>query len=102
MLFFSIMMANNAFSLDSPANYVSGLMRLFQLTQLLDEHTKASCTSPISATYAALPGEQRNALEVKFKRISEFFARVVLTFVIRDLSLLLDKYAKTCEKWLAA
>ena len=45
--------------------------------------------------------EQRTALEIKYKRISEFFASVVLTFVIRDLSLLLDKYAKKCEKWLA-
>jgi hypothetical protein len=40
-------------------------------------------------------------MEMKLKRCSEFFASVVLTFVIRDLSQLLDKYAKKCEKWLA-
>jgi len=43
----------------------------------------------------------RAAAEIKLKRSSEFFASVVLTFVIRDLSQLLDKYAKKCEKWLA-
>jgi len=43
----------------------------------------------------------RGSAEQKLKRFSEFFASVVLTFVIRDLSQLLDKYVKKCEKWLA-
>jgi len=43
----------------------------------------------------------RGSAEHKLKRFSEFFATVVLTFVIRDLSQLLDKYVKKCEKWLA-
>lgn len=91
----------NGKNLDSPAAYVSGLNRLFMIAQLIDEHTKALLSQPIAATYAAFPLDLRVAAEVKLKRASEFFASVVLTFVIRDLAQLLDKYAKKCEKWLA-
>jgi hypothetical protein len=31
---------------------------------------------------------------------SEFFATVVLTFVVRDLGLLMDKFVKKTERWL--
>jgi hypothetical protein len=51
--------------------------------------------------YSALPLDIRQALELRLKRSSEFFASVVLTFVVRDLSQLLDKYVKKGEKWLA-
>ncbi|KAG6868325.1 hypothetical protein C0993_004934 [Termitomyces sp. T159_Od127] len=86
---------------DSPFNYVRNLERLFQHTQLLDEHTKAILTQPTVPAYAAFPPELRTSTEQRLKRASEFFSSVVLTFVIRDLSQLLDKYAKQCEKWLA-
>lgn len=86
-------------NLDSPTAYTQGLCRLFSQAQLLDEHTKAIMSQ--APTYAALPADIRTALDFKLKHASDFFARVVLTFVIRDLSLLLDKYAKKCEKWLA-
>jgi hypothetical protein len=69
--------------------------------QLLDEHTRAILSHPTAPAYAAFPLDVRGFAEQKLKRISEFFARVVLTFVIRDLSQLLDKYVKKCEKWLA-
>ena len=88
-------------SLDSPAAYVAGLGRLFAHTQLLDEHSKALLSQPVAPIYTAFPADLRTAAEVKLKRASEFFASVVLTFVIRDLAQLLDKYAKKCEKWLA-
>ncbi|KAI5123601.1 hypothetical protein M0805_003417 [Coniferiporia weirii] len=91
----------NGKNLDSPMLYVQGLQKLFQLTQLLDEHTMALNTHPIAPVYAALDTDLRSTLELKLKRSSEFFASVVLTFVIRDLSQLLDKYAKKGEKWLA-
>ena len=87
-------------SLDSPAAYVQGLKKLFQLAQLLDEHTRAVTSHPMSQSYAAFPVDIRASAEQKSKRFSEFFASVVLTFVIRDLSQLLDKYVKKCEKWL--
>lgn len=89
------------YSLDSPAAYVAGLTRLFLHAQLLDEHTRALAAQPVAPSYAAFPLEVRQTVEAKLKRSSEFFASVVLTFVIRDLSQLLDKYAKKCEKWLA-
>ncbi|KAG7099421.1 hypothetical protein E1B28_001273 [Marasmius oreades] len=88
-------------SLDSPAGYVQGLRKLFSHAQLLDEHTKAVSSQPVAASYSGLPVDIRSAADIKLKRASEFFASVVLTFVIRDLSQLLDKYAKKCEKWLA-
>jgi hypothetical protein len=88
-------------SLDSPAAYVQGLTKLFSHAQLLDEHTKALLSHPIAPAYAAFPMDVRTSMEMKLKRCSEFFASVVLTFVVRDLSQLLDKYAKKCEKWLA-
>ncbi|KDQ63840.1 hypothetical protein JAAARDRAFT_29888 [Jaapia argillacea MUCL 33604] len=91
----------NGKNLDSPTTYVQGLNRLFTYAQLLDEHTKAALCTPMAPTYAALPMDIRMALDIKLRHSSEFFARVVLTFVVRDLSLLLDKYAKKCEKWLA-
>lgn len=90
-----------ASSLDSPAAYVAGLNRLFKVAQLLDDHTKAIVGQPVAHVYAGLPADLRASVEAKLKHLSEFFASVVLTFVIRDLSLLLNKFAKSCEKWLA-
>jgi hypothetical protein len=87
--------------LDSPAAYVQGLRKLFSHAQLLDEHAKAVTSQPVAPAYASFPVDIRTVVEIKLKRSSEFFASVVLTFVIRDLSQLLDKYAKKCEKWMA-
>ena len=92
---------NFLLSLDSPATYVQALSRLFLSAQLLDEHCKAITMQPLAPTYAALPTEVRVGIEIKLRRTSEFFASVVLTFVVRDLAQLLDKYVKRCEKWLA-
>ncbi|KZT06803.1 uncharacterized protein LAESUDRAFT_812489 [Laetiporus sulphureus 93-53] len=91
----------NGKNLDSPAVYVQGLSKLFQQAQLLDEHTKAALSVPPAPLYMGFPIEVRTALEFKLRHASEFFAKVVLTFVIRDMALLLDKYVKKCEKWLA-
>lgn len=88
-------------SLDSPATYVQGLAKLFGRAQFLDDHTKALLMQPLPPAYSPIPAETRASIETRMKRASEFFATVVLTFVIRDLSQLLDKYAKKCEKWLA-
>ncbi|KIM48013.1 hypothetical protein M413DRAFT_61503 [Hebeloma cylindrosporum] len=91
----------NGKNLDSPAAYVQGLKKLFSFAQLLDEHTRAILSQPVAPAYSAFPMDIRGSAEHKLKRFSEFFATVVLTFVIRDLSQLLDKYVKKCEKWLA-
>ena len=61
----------------------------------------SSAAWPAAPLYAAFPADIRAALENKLRHASEFFAKVVLTFVIRDMALLLDKYVKKCEKWLA-
>ncbi|KAL1762477.1 hypothetical protein FB107DRAFT_253680 [Schizophyllum commune] len=93
-------LTNNGKTLDSPAAYVQGLRKLFLHVQLLDEHTKAVKAHPVAPAYAAFPIDMRASIEAKLKRCSEFFATVILTFVIRDLAQLLDKYVKRCEKWL--
>lgn len=80
--------------------YVQGLIKLFNQAQILDEHTKAVSSQPLAPLYVAFPPDIRAGLELKLRRASEFFAKVVLTFVIRDMALLLDKYVKKCEKWL--
>ena len=74
------------------------LRKIFHDVQLLDEHTKAVFAQPIAPAYAAFSIEFRTLAEQKLRRASEFFASVVLAFVIRDLALLLDKYVKKCEK----
>ncbi|KAF9243932.1 hypothetical protein BU15DRAFT_86348 [Melanogaster broomeanus] len=79
-------------NLDSPAAYVAGLSRLFMHAQLLDEHSKALLSQPTAPIYAAFPTDLRTAAEVKLRRASEFFASVVLTFVIRDLAQLLGQW----------
>ncbi|KAI0304638.1 hypothetical protein BC826DRAFT_902214 [Russula brevipes] len=91
----------NQKNLDSPASYVQGLSRLFTQAQLLDEHSRAISMQPAAPAYASLTPDLRSALESKLRRSSEFFATVVLTFVVRDMAQLLDKYVKKCEKWLA-
>ncbi|KAI0274903.1 hypothetical protein BC834DRAFT_850194 [Gloeopeniophorella convolvens] len=90
----------NQKNLDSPASYVQGLSRLFVQAQLLDEHSRAISMQPPAPAYVGLAPELRAALESKLRRSSEFFATVVLTFVIRDMAQLLDKYVKKCERWL--
>ncbi len=87
--------------MDSPALYVQGISKLFQAVQVLDEHTKAAGPQGMAPLYTAFPLDVRAALDMKLRHASEFFAKVVLTFVIRDMALLLDKYVKKCEKWLA-
>lgn len=51
-------------------------------------------------SYASMPIDIRSQIEARLKRTSEFFCSVVIAFVIQDLGLLLDKYAKKGEKWL--
>ena len=88
--------------MDSPSTYVNGLARLFQAAQLLDEHTKALSAPPGSSStiYGSIPPELRASVETRLKRSSEFFATVVLTFVVRDMGILLDKYAKRGQRYL--
>lgn len=96
------------YSLDTPATYVDGLARLFVRAQVLDKHLQSllrAQSSPTSSemseikgmgshvtgSYAILSPELRGNIEAKLKRSSDFFANVVLCFVLRDLGILIDK-----------
>ena len=76
------------------------LIKFFGQAQVLDDHTKALISSPVGAAYARLPLGARTRMEMSLKNISDLFARIVLTFVFQDLSVLLVKYGKTCNQWL--
>jgi len=86
---------------DSPTVYTAGLSKLLHQAQMFDEHVKAFSNSFTPTPYSTLPPDIRHQIELRLKRSSEFFASVVLTWVVRDLGLLLDKYVKKGEKWLA-
>ncbi|KAG8806451.1 hypothetical protein FRC17_004987 [Serendipita sp. 399] len=85
---------------DSPITYSNLLSRLFTQVHLLEEHTRALHLAPHPPAYDALQLEARTRVEVALKNISELFAKVVLTFVFRDLGVMLDKYHKTCDRWI--
>ncbi|KAN0063058.1 hypothetical protein ACQY0O_004221 [Thecaphora frezii] len=100
----------NGKNLDSPVIYIEGLARLFARAQILDKHlvcllrsqgalnvvpadTSATATGWPDA-YASLPTELKGGIESRLRRSSEFFANVILAFVLRDVGVLLDKFAK--------
>ena len=97
---------NSKSHIDTPANYVDGLSRLFIKAQTIGEHlrtldrSKREVESPtrdsewenISAEiYATLPAELKRSIELKLKKASDFFNSVILRFVLRDVAILVDK-----------
>ncbi|KZW00652.1 hypothetical protein EXIGLDRAFT_720883 [Exidia glandulosa HHB12029] len=94
-------MTSNGKNMDSSGNYVAMLSRLFMGAGVLESHTKWFLSTPRGAPYGTLSQDLLQQLDMRLRRSSEFFAKVVLTFVIRDLAQLLDRHAKNGEKWLA-
>jgi ribosome modulation factor len=111
-------------SLDAPATYVDAISRLCQQAQVLgehrilsrrgaendfrltwvfvDRHLAAVATDDYSAgssLYPTLPRDVRIAIDHRLRRSSDFFGTVVCRFVMRDISLLCDKYAKRAAQW---
>ena len=76
------------------------LIKFFGQAQVLDDHTKALTSNPVGAAYANLSQGIRTRIDMSLKNISDLFARIILTFVFQDLSVLLVKYGKTCNQWL--
>ncbi|PWN51919.1 hypothetical protein IE53DRAFT_385696 [Violaceomyces palustris] len=113
-------MTNGGKNLDTPAVYVEGLARLFSRAQVLERHLEALIRSqdPISQQqqhhnhhvqeerrgndrnsdfvdgYSTLAPDLKRNIEARLKRSSDFFANVVLAFVLRDLGVLVDKFVK--------
>lgn len=103
-------MTNNVKHLDTPATYVEGLSRLFVKAQVLGDHLSTLYRSKMGGQdfsspttkevdwdrinvdiYATLPAELKSNIEFKLKRSSDFFANVILRFVLRDVAILMDK-----------
>ncbi|CEL52246.1 hypothetical protein RSOLAG1IB_00786 [Rhizoctonia solani AG-1 IB] len=89
----------NGKSVDSPANYADLLKRLFTGADLFDKHIQA-LHDPNHPRYLPVSGSVRKQIEMRLHAASDFFATVVLTFVVRDLGLLMDKFVKKTERWL--
>ncbi|KAG0143545.1 hypothetical protein CROQUDRAFT_174213 [Cronartium quercuum f. sp. fusiforme G11] len=66
--------------------YVESISRLFNKSQLIDDHL-------INLS------NNNKSLEIKFKKISEFYSIIICRFVVTDLGLLLDKYVKRGGNW---
>ncbi|KAF8610633.1 hypothetical protein BDV93DRAFT_530499 [Ceratobasidium sp. AG-I] len=86
-------------NVDSPTHYTDGLRKLFSQAELFDEHIRA-LNDPSHPVYGHLSSHVRKQIEQRMANSSEFFATVVLTFVVRDLGLLMDKFVKKTERWL--
>ncbi|CAE7161595.1 unnamed protein product [Rhizoctonia solani] len=86
-------------SVDSPTNYAELLKRLFTGAELFDQHIQA-LHDKRHPRYPSVSGDVRKQIDVRLQHASEFFATVVLTFVVRDLGLLMDKFVKKTERWL--
>ncbi|KEP50699.1 putative ATP-dependent DNA helicase recQ [Rhizoctonia solani 123E] len=89
----------NGKSVDSPTNYAELLKRLFSGAELFDQHIQA-LHDKHNPRYPSVSGDVRKQIDVRLQHSSEFFATVVLTFVVRDLGLLMDKFVKKTERWL--
>lgn len=109
-------------ALDSPSilAYIDALARLFSRTSILSSHLTWLLTAegiiappesvPNSAglqsptwvgtananltAYSALPPHIRQTIHGKLRRGSEFFGKVVLAFVLQDVGVLMEKWAK--------
>jgi hypothetical protein len=64
-----------------------------------DKHIQA-LHDPNHPRYLPVSGSVRKQIEMRLHAASDFFATVVLTFVVRDLGLLMDKFVKKTERWL--
>lgn len=106
------MVAHNSKSgVDSPMMYVEGLARLFVRAQVLGDHLTAVLAAkerhggggarqgipigmPAVDGYGALPDDVLASIEIRLRRSSDFFANVILRFVLRDVTILVDKSVK--------
>ncbi|GAA94256.1 uncharacterized protein L969DRAFT_91054 [Mixia osmundae IAM 14324] len=86
--------------LESPGAYTSSLARCFAQAQSLDPHCQC-LESPEKTRYAEVPADLRKQIDARLRRSSDFFASIVIPFVMQDLALMLDKYAKRAASWCA-
>ncbi|RKP25058.1 hypothetical protein SYNPS1DRAFT_22916 [Syncephalis pseudoplumigaleata] len=77
---------------EDAAEYMDALVNLFRACQLLDHWLR-------NYTSRAASKEREHALQ-RLHRASDFMRSVICAFVIRDLGLLYDKYAKRIHEWI--
>lgn len=83
--------------------YVETLAKLFRRASVLAAHTTSlltaqaalpSATGQQASAHAALPIQLKTDIHAKLAKISDFFTRVILVFVLQDLGIMMDKYVK--------
>jgi len=89
----------NAKSVDSPVLYVENLQRVFTHAQILDHHLSMISGDVVPSPYPNLDSDLRLQIEQRLRRSSDFFASVICRFVMRDISLLIDKHVKRAGLW---
>ena len=96
-------------SLDAPAVYVESLARLCAEAQILgkphisyvvdllmrvaDRHLALLGGEVQPTPYPSVTKDNRERIDARLRRASDFFANVVCKFVLRDMALLLDKHS---------
>jgi len=97
--------SSNKGQLDTPAEYLFSISRLCAKVSHLEQHAQSilraqsglsenDIRAPGTETYAALPTEVRVSIEAKLKRTSDWLANVLLCFILRDVTILADRYTK--------
>lgn len=115
--------------MDAPETYVAAIARLCLHVQILDRHMQAissdarhgqkqqhaSGTStdgqgggrssnkgsdpPLASGYAEVGVEVRRNIDLRLKRSSEFFGKIICQMILQDLGVWLDKYSKRAASW---
>ncbi|KAH8919380.1 hypothetical protein BT69DRAFT_1224211 [Atractiella rhizophila] len=96
----SIDRMTNGKSLDSPSVYVEALSRVLLHGQIIDRHI-ACLIGEQPSTYPSIGRIEKQRIEMRLKRSSEFFGQVLCRFLVHDIGLLVDKYVKKGGSWCA-
>lgn len=85
--------------------YPNALLALFESAMLLGISLTSSLSDVLEQRFESLDPEDmpikfQLRLDASRRRIAEFFANVVLRFVLQDLSTLMSKYVKRVNEWM--
>ncbi|KAL7410021.1 hypothetical protein BDY24DRAFT_401133 [Mrakia frigida] len=84
--------------------YVDAIEMICIHAQTIDLHleyfTAIATSQPTSSPYAQLPEATRNLIKTRLTSASQFFGQVVVTIILRDLMILLEKHGKMYGKFI--
>lgn len=83
---------SDAHSSDSPGSYVDAISKVCAAAQFLDAHLALLLGESHPSPYAVLDLDVQTHIQQRLRRTSDFFARDICSFILRDVGLLLDKH----------